>query len=154
VFFFIWITNLLGLLPGAANVTGNIAVTVTLGLFTLAMILLNGNKGFWKHTLWMPGIPTFVKPILGAVELLGVLVIKPAALMIRLFANITAGHIIILSLIGLIFILESAGVAGISVPFALFITILELLVAFLQAFIFTILSALFIGMAVAEDEHH
>lgn len=153
VFFFIWITNLLGLLPGAANVTGNIAVTVSLGLFTLALILINGNKDFWKHTLWMPGIPTFVKPILAVVEILG-LIIKPVALMIRLFANITAGHIIILSLIGLIFILESAGVAGVSVPFALFITVLELLVAFLQAFIFTMLSALFIGMAVAEHEHH
>ena len=87
------------------------------------------------------------------VEVIG-LVIKPVALMIRLFANITAGHIIILSLIGLIFILESVGVAGVSVPFALFISILELLVAFLQAFIFTMLSALFIGMAVEEHEHH
>ncbi len=153
VFFFIWITNLLGLLPGAANVTGNIAVTVSLGLFTLVLIIINGKKAYWKHTFWMPGIPTWVKPILAIVEGLG-LIIKPAALMIRLFANITAGHIIILSLIGLIFILESEGVAGISVPFALFITILELLVAFLQAFIFTILSALFIGMAVEEHEHH
>lgn len=153
VFFFIWITNLLGLLPGAANVTGNIAVTVSLGLFTLVLIIVNGNREFWKHTFWMPGIPTFVKPILAVVEVMG-LVIKPIALMIRLFANITAGHIIILSLLGLIFILESAGVAGISVPFALFITVLELLVAFLQAFIFTMLSALFIGMAVAEHEHH
>ena len=153
VFFFIWITNILGLLPGAANVTGNIAVTVSLGLFTFALILINGNKDFWKHTLWMPGIPTFVKPILAVVEVLG-LIIKPVALMIRLFANITAGHIIILSLIGLIFILESSGVAGIAVPFALFIMILELLVAFLQAFIFTMLSALFIGMAVEEHEHH
>ncbi|UJH90232.1 F0F1 ATP synthase subunit A [Antarcticibacterium sp. 1MA-6-2] len=153
VFFFIWITNLLGLLPGAANVTGNIAVTVSLGLFTLALILINGNKDFWKHTFWMPGIPTFVKPILAIVEVMG-LFIKPIALMIRLFANITAGHIIILSLLALIFILESAGVAGISVPFALFITVLELLVAFLQAFIFTMLSALFIGMAVEEHEHH
>ena len=153
VFFFIWITNLLGLLPGAANVTGNIAVTVSLGLFTLALIIVNGNREFWKHTFWMPGIPTFVKPILAIVEVMG-LIIKPLALMIRLFANITAGHIIILSLIGLIFILENAGIAGISVPFALFITVLELLVAFLQAFIFTILSALFIGMAVAEHEHH
>lgn len=153
VFFFIWITNLMGLLPGAANVTGNIAVTVSLGLFTLILIFANGNKHFWQHTFWMPGIPTWVKPILAIVEGAG-LFIKPIALMIRLFANITAGHIIILSLIGLIFILESAGVAGISVPFALFITILELLVAFLQAFIFTILSALFIGMAVEEHEHH
>ncbi|MDT0642148.1 F0F1 ATP synthase subunit A [Zunongwangia sp. F363] len=153
VFFFIWITNLLGLLPGAANVTGNIAVTVSLGLFTLALIIINGNKDYWKHTFWMPGIPTWVKPILAVVEGAGV-VIKPIALMIRLFANITAGHIIILSLISLIFILENAGVAGVSVPFALFITVLELLVAFLQAFIFTILSALFIGMAVEEHEHH
>ncbi|MCM4159186.1 F0F1 ATP synthase subunit A [Antarcticibacterium flavum] len=153
VFFFIWITNLLGLLPGAANVTGNIAVTVSLGLFTLALIFINGNKDYWKHVFWMPGIPTFVKPILAVVEVMG-LFIKPIALMIRLFANITAGHIIILSLLALIFILESAGVAGISVPFALFITVLELLVAFLQAFIFTMLSALFIGMAVEEHEHH
>jgi F-type H+-transporting ATPase subunit a len=153
VFFFIWITNLLGLLPGAANVTGNIAVTVSLGLFTLALIIFSGTRDFWKHTFWMPGIPTWVKPILAIVEGLGIF-IKPLALMIRLFANITAGHIIILSLLGLIFILENAGVAGISVPFALFITVLELLVAFLQAFIFTILSALFIGMAVEEHEHH
>ncbi|MDT0675343.1 F0F1 ATP synthase subunit A [Autumnicola musiva] len=153
IFFFIWITNLLGLLPGAANVTGNIAVTVSLGLFTLGLIIINGNKAYWKHTFWMPGIPTWVKPILAVVEGAGV-IIKPIALMIRLFANITAGHIIILSLISLIFILENAGVAGVSVPFALFITVLELLVAFLQAFIFTILSALFIGMAVEEHEHH
>ncbi len=153
VFFFIWITNLMGLLPGAANVTGNIAVTVSLGLFTMLIMIFNGNKDFYKHTFWMPGIPTWVKPILAIVEGLGLL-IKPAALMIRLFANITAGHIIILSLIGLIFILENAGIAGVSVPFALFITVLELLVAFLQAFIFTILSALFIGMAVEEHEHH
>ena len=153
VFFFIWITNLLGLLPGAANVTGNISVTIALGLFTLALILINGTSDYWKHVFWMPGIPTWVKPILAVVEILGVF-IKPIALMIRLFANITAGHIIILSLIGLIFILQNAGVAGISVPFALFISVLELLVAFLQAFIFTMLSALFIGMAVEEHEHH
>jgi F-type H+-transporting ATPase subunit a len=98
IFFFIWITNLLGLLPGAANVTGNIAVTVSLGLFTLVVIVANGNMDFWKHTVWMPGIPTFVKPILAVIEILGVFVIKPVALMIRLFANITAGHIIILSI--------------------------------------------------------
>jgi F-type H+-transporting ATPase subunit a len=153
VFFFIWLSNLLGLLPGAANVTGNISVTIALGLFTLVLILVNANKDYWQHVFWMPGIPTPVKPILAVVEILGVFT-KPIALMIRLFANITAGHIIILSLIGLIFILETAGVAAISVPFALFITVLELLVAFLQAFIFTMLSALFIGMAVQEHEHH
>lgn len=153
VFFFIWITNLLGLLPGAANVTGNIAVTAALGLFTLVLIVVNGNRDYWKHTFWMPGVPTGVKPILAVVETMGLL-IKPIALMIRLFANITAGHIIILSLFSLIFILETAGVASISVPFVLFMTVLELLVAFLQAFIFTMLSALFIGMAVEEHEHH
>lgn len=153
VFFFIWITNLLGLLPSAANVTGNIAVTASLGLFTLALIVINGNRDYWKHVLWMPGVPTGVKPILTVVEVMG-LIIKPLALMIRLFANITAGHIIILSLFSLIFIMQSAGVAGISVPFVIFMTILKLLVAFLQAFIFTMLSALFIGMAVEEHEHH
>ncbi|WP_306351310.1 F0F1 ATP synthase subunit A [Flavobacterium sp. '19STA2R22 D10 B1'] len=153
VFFFIWITNMLGLVPGGANVTGNISITVALGCVTLFLILINANKDYWKHVLWMPGVPTFVKPILAVVELLGVF-IKPIALMIRLFANITAGHIIILSLLGLIFILKNAGIAGVSVPFALFISVLELLVAFLQAFIFTMLSALFIGMAVEEHEHH
>lgn len=153
VFFFIWITNLLGLLPSAANVTGNIAVTASLGFFTLAIIVINGNRDYWKHTLWMPGVPTGVKPILTVVEVMG-LIIKPMALMIRLFANITAGHIIILSLFSLIFIMQSAGIAGISVPFVIFMTILKLLVAFLQAFIFTMLSALFIGMAVEEHEHH
>ena len=153
VFFFIWITNVLGLLPSAANVTGNIAVTASLGLFTLVLIVINGNRDYWKHTLWMPGVPTGVKPILTVVEVMG-LIIKPLALMIRLFANITAGHIIILSLFSLIFILQSAGVASISVPFVIFMTILKLLVAFLQAFIFTMLSALFIGMAVEEHEDH
>ncbi|MGM0634682.1 MAG: F0F1 ATP synthase subunit A [Bacteroidota bacterium] len=153
VFFFIWITNLLGLLPGAANVTGNISVTVALGLITLILMLTNGTKDYWKHIFWMPGVPVPVKLLLAPIELIGMF-IKPIALMIRLFANITAGHIIVLSLLGLIFILSSAGVAFISVPFALFINVLELLVAFLQAFIFTMLSALFIGMAVEEHEHH
>lgn len=153
VFFFIWVANLLGLVPGGANLTGNISVTVSLGCVTLFLILINANKDYWKHVLWMPGVPGFVKPILAIVELLGVF-IKPIALMIRLFANITAGHIIILSLLGLIFILKNAGIAGVSVPFALFISVLELLVAFLQAFIFTMLSAVFIGMAVEEHEHH
>lgn len=153
VFFFIWVTNLLGLLPGAANVTGSISVTVALGLITLLLMIFNGTKDYWKHIFWMPGVPVPVRILLAPIELVG-LFIKPIALMIRLFANITAGHIIILSLIGLIFILSSAGVAFISVPFALFISVLELLVAFLQAFIFTMLSALFIGMAVEEHEHH
>ena len=153
VFFFIWVTNLLGLLPGAANVTGSISVTVALGLFTLILMIFNGTKDYWQHIFWMPGVPVPVRILLAPIELVGMF-IKPIALMIRLFANITAGHIIVLSLLGLIFILSSAGVSLVSVPFALFISVLELLVAFLQAFIFTMLSALFIGMAVEEHEHH
>jgi len=154
IFFFILFNNLMGIIPifpGGANVTGNIAVTMTLALFTFFAINLNGNKHYWKHTLWMPGVPVFVKPILAIVELLG-LIVKPFALTVRLFANITAGHIIILSLVSLIFIFESAAVSPGSIIFVLFMNCLELLVAFLQAYIFTALSALFIGAAV--EEHH
>ncbi|HCQ29832.1 MAG TPA: ATP synthase F0 subunit A [Flavobacteriales bacterium] len=151
VFFFIWIGNLLGLLPGGANLTGNIAVTLTLSVFTMLIVNLNGNKDYWGHIFWMPGAPVPVKFILAPIELVGIFA-KPFALMVRLFANITAGHIVILSLISLIFIFKSVAMGAVSVPFALFISVLELLVAFLQAFIFTMLSALFIGMAV--QEHH
>ncbi len=151
VFFFIWIGNLLGLLPGGANMTGNIAVTLTLAVFTMIIVNVNGNKEYWGHIFWMPGAPVPVKFILAPIELVGI-VAKPFALMVRLFANITAGHIVILSLISLIFIFKTAAMSAVSVPFALFISVLELLVAFLQAFIFTMLSALFIGMAV--QEHH
>ncbi len=155
IFFFILFNNLLGIIPifpGGANVTGNIAVTMTLALFTFLVININGNKHYWKHTLWMPGVPVFVKPILAIVEIMG-MIVKPVALTIRLFANITAGHIIILSLVSLIFIYESFVMSPVSVFFVLFMYCLELLVAFLQAYIFTMLSALFIGMAV-EEEHH
>jgi F-type H+-transporting ATPase subunit a len=154
IFFFILFNNLMGIIPiipGGANVTGNIAVTMTLALFTFFAINLNGNKHYWKHTLWMPGVPVFVKPILAIVELMG-MIVKPVALTIRLFANITAGHIIILSLVSLIFIYESYVMSPVSVLFVLFMNCLELLVAFLQAYIFTMLSALFIGMAV--EDHH
>lgn len=154
IFFFILFNNLLGIIPiipGGANVTGNIAVTMTLALFTFFVINLNGNKHYWKHILWMPGVPVFVKPILAIVELMG-MIVKPIALTIRLFANITAGHIIILSLVSLIFIFESFTMAPVSILFVLFMNCLELLVAFLQAYIFTMLSALFISMAV--EEHH
>lgn len=155
VFFFILFNNLLGIIPifpGNANVTGNIAVTMTLALFTFLMINLNGNKHYWKHTLWMPGVPVFVRPILAVVELMG-MIVKPVALTIRLFANITAGHIIILSLVSLIFIFESLTMAPVSFIFVLFMNCLELLVAFLQAYIFTMLSALFISMAVEDHDH-
>ncbi|WP_129715982.1 F0F1 ATP synthase subunit A [Pedobacter sp. SYP-B3415] len=153
VFFFIWINNLLGLIPifpGGANVTGNIALTFVLSLITLLVVNLNGNKYYWKHIL-LPDVPWWLYPIMIPVELIGI-ISKPFALMIRLFANITAGHIIVLSLISLIFIFESLAIAPVSVAFVLFMDVLELLVAFLQAFIFTLLTALFIGMAV--EEHH
>ncbi|QTV06367.1 F0F1 ATP synthase subunit A [Faecalibacter bovis] len=153
LFFFIWVNNLLGLLPGAANVTGNIAVTFVLALIALIVINVSGNKEYWGHMLWMPGVPVPVKILLAPIELIGI-VTKPFALMVRLFANITAGHIIILSLISLIFIFQTEFMAGGSLPLALFIYCLELLVAVLQAFVFTMLVALFIGTATAEHEHH
>ena len=153
IFFFIWFNNLLGLIPifpGAANVTGNIATTFVLALVVLVVVNVNGNKYYWKHIL-MPDVPWWLYPIMIPVELVGV-ISKPFALMIRLFANITAGHIIILSLISLIFVFKSLAIAPVSLVFVLFMNVLELLVAFLQAFIFTLLTALFIGMAV--EEHH
>lgn len=164
LFFFILFCNLLGLIPffpGSANVTGNLAVTLVLAVFTFIVTNINGNAHYWGHILWMPGVPTFVKPILTIVEVLG-LIIKPFSLMIRLFANITAGHIIILSLIGLIFLFgnngESVGgaTAGAFIGglFTAFMNLIELLVAFLQAFIFAILAASYIGAAVEEHEHH
>lgn len=157
VFFFIWINNLIGLFPippgGGANVTGNIAVTMVLAVFTFILTSINGNKAYWKHIFWMPGVPVAVKPLLAVVEILGIFT-KPFALMIRLFANITAGHIIILSLISLIFIFQTEWASIASVPFVIFMSCIELLVALLQAYIFTLLSALFIGLAVQEHEHH
>ena len=153
VFFFIWFNNLLGLIPffpGSANLTGNIAVTMTLAVMTLIITNFSGKKTYWGH-IFAPPVPKAIWPIMIPVEIIGIFT-KPFALMIRLFANITAGHIVVLSLISLIFIFENVAMAGISVPFALFISVLELLVAALQAYIFTILSALFIGLAV--EEHH
>ncbi len=160
LFFFIWVNNLLGLLPGAANVTGNIAVTMVLALLSLIITNINGNKSYWGHIFWPPGIPTPVKVILIPVEIISIFT-KPFALMIRLFANITAGHIIIMSILCLIFLFSENGmnagagfgVSFASVPFAIFLYTLELLVAAIQAFIFTMLTALFIGQAMPEDHH-
>ncbi|MEM6769784.1 MAG: F0F1 ATP synthase subunit A [Bacteroidota bacterium] len=163
VFFFILFCNLFGLVPffpGSANVTGNIAVTMALAVIAAIVAYIHGNGHFWGHVLWMPGVPVFVKPLLTVVEVLG-LVIKPFSLMVRLFANITAGHIIILSLISLIFIFGNNGesvlgaAAGgvVGVAFTLFINCIELLVAFVQPFIFAILAASYIGAAVEEHEH-
>lgn len=156
VFIFILINNLMGLIPFpppfGANVTGNIAITMTLAVFTFFMIQLNGNKTYWKHIFAAPGVPFWLLPIMIPVEIIG-MVSKPFALMVRLFANITAGHIIVLSLVALIFIFDSLAVAPVSILFVIFMDCLELLVAFLQAYVFTLLSALFIGMAVEEGHH-
>ena len=158
VFFFIWMNNVLGLVPffpGGANVTGNIAVTLVLAVITFILTNINGTKTYWGH-IFSPHVPKWLWPLMIPVEIIG-LFTKPFALMIRLFANITAGHILILSLVCLIFIFKSLAVAGISVPFIVFISVIEMVVAFIQAFIFTILSALYIGMALEKpqhDDHH
>ncbi len=155
IFFFIWINNMLGLIPiipGGANLTGNITITLFLAFCTLLVTVFSGNKNYWGHIFWMPGIPVPMKIFMIPIELIGILT-KPFALMIRLFANITAGHIIVLALISIIFINKNIAWAGLSVPMALFISVLEILVAFLQGFLFAMLSALFIGAAV-EEAHH
>ena len=155
IFFFILINNIMGLIPFpppfGANVTGNIAVTMTLALFSFVIIQFNGTKTYWRHIFATPGVPLWLLPIMIPVEFIG-MIAKPFALMIRLFANITAGHIIVLSLVAIIFIFESLAMAPVSILFVIFMNCLELLVAFLQAYVFTLLSALFISLAV--EEHH
>lgn len=156
VFFFIFINNLMGLIPFfpfGVNLTGNIAVTMVLAIFTLLIVNFSGNKGYWKHVFATPGLPVWLLPIMIPVEIISILA-KPFALMVRLFANITAGHIVVLSLVSLIFIFKSLALSPVSVAFVLFMDVLELLVAALQAYIFTLLTALFIGLAVQEAEHH
>lgn len=164
LFFFILVNNLFGLIPffpGSANVTGNISTTLVLAVFTFFVVNLSGNKHYWQHVFWMPGVPAAVKLILTPIEIVS-LFVKPFTLLIRLFANITAGHIIILSLVSLIFVFGNAGqsVGGsalgslIAVPFVFVMNILELFVAFLQAFIFALLASLYIGSAVEEHHHH
>ncbi len=161
VFFFIWIANLLGLIPvfpGGANLTGNISISMTLALFTFAIVTFSANKNYWEHVFVMPGVPKPILLLLTPIEILGVF-LRPFVLMIRLFANITAGHIIALSFFCLIFIFGQNGagvglaVSPLSLVFTVFMTVLELLVAFLQAYVFTMLSAVYIGAAV-EEHHH
>jgi len=156
VFFFILINNLMGLIPYpppfGANVTGNLAVTMTLALFTFFIIQINGNKHYWRDIFATPGVPFWLLPIMIPVELIG-MISKPFALTVRLFANITAGHIIVMSLLALIFIFKSILVAPVSIFFVIFMDCLELLVAFLQAYVFTLLSAVFISLAVSEEHH-
>jgi F-type H+-transporting ATPase subunit a len=154
VFFFILINNIFGLIPFfpfGANVTGNIAVTFVLASFTFLVTQFSGNRSYWRHVFATPGVPVWLLPVMIIVELIG-LIAKPFALMVRLFANITAGHIIIMGLVSIIFIFKTLWVLPGAVIFVLFMDFLELLVAFLQAYVFTLLSALFIGMAV--EEHH
>jgi len=165
VFFFIWINNMLGLIPlapGGANLTGNVAVTMTLALFTFAITVFNANGHYWRHIFAMPGVPAWVLVLLTPIEILG-LFLRPFVLMVRLFANITAGHIIALSFFSLIFIFAEMSLAA-GLGFSLFTTLftvfmmtMELLVAFLQAYVFTLLSAVYFGAAVEEahhDDHH
>ena len=156
VFFFILINNIMGLVPFpppfGANVTGNIAVTMTLALFSFFIIQLNGNRNYWRHIFATPGVPFWLLPIMIPVELIG-MIAKPFALMVRLFANIVGGHIVVLSLLSLIFIFKSVLISPVSIVFVVFMDCLELLVAFIQAYVFTLLSALFISLAVVEEHH-
>ncbi len=159
IFFFIWINNLLGLLPGGANFTGNIAVTSCLALLSFIVILANSKKHFWSHLFNPPGVPGWMKPMLVLIEIIS-LFIKPMALMIRLFANIMAGHIVILALICMVFIFAAintyvgAGFVPVSLAFAIFMFLLELLVGAIQAFIFCNLTAVFIGQSIEDPHEH
>jgi F-type H+-transporting ATPase subunit a len=164
LFFFIFLNNLMGLIPffpGGANLTGNIAVTMVLALFTFFITSFSGNKDYWKHIINAPGVPWWLKfpvPLMPIVEIVGVIT-KPFVLMVRLFANMTAGHIIVLGFMSLIFIFGKMNigiglsVTPVSVGFSVFMGLLELLVAFIQAYVFTLLSAIYFGMASEEHAH-
>lgn len=156
LFLFIWFGNLLGLFPGAANMTGNIGVTFTLAILTFILTNVNGNKDYWKHVFATPGVPIPMLLIIVPVEIIG-LFTKPFALMVRLFVAITAGHIVILGFIAFVFIFESYAIGVVSTLMVTFVNIIELLVATIQAYIFTLFTAMYIGSAVAEhahDDHH
>ena len=152
IFFFVWFLNIFGLTPLGINVTGNIAITFGLAVITFVITNLTANKNYWGHIFWMPGVPLPMKIILAPIELLGV-IIKPFSLMIRLYANIFAGHIVLMSLIGLMFIFKSWLGSSLSFMLSFAISTIEILVALLQAYIFTMLSALYFGSAV-EEHHH
>lgn len=152
LFFFILIANIMGLMPGAANLTGNIAVTFVLAVITFIITNVSGNKDYWKHVFATPGVPFYILPVMVVVEFIG-LFTKPFSLMIRLFVAITAGHIVILSLIGLNFIFTSYAVGVASSLLVVFINIIEILVATIQAYVFTLFSSMYIGAAVQEHHH-
>ena len=153
IFFFIWIINLLGLTPLGVNVTNNIAITFVLAIMTYLFTTFTANKNYWKHIFWMPGVPVPMKILLAPIELLGT-IIKPFALMIRLYANITAGHIVLMSVLGMMVIANNWLGSSLSFVLAFVLSLLELLVAALQAYIFTMLSSLYFGMAVEEHDEH
>jgi F-type H+-transporting ATPase subunit a len=152
IFFFVWFLNIFGLTPLGINVTGNIAVTACLALITFLITTFTAKKDYWGHIFWMPGVPVLMKFVLAPIELLGT-IIKPFSLMIRLYANIVAGHIVLMSLIGLMFIFKSWLGSSLSFLLSFAISLIEILVALLQAYIFTMLSALYFGSAV-EEHHH
>ena len=162
LFFFIWINNIMGLIPiipGGANLTGNIVVPIVLALFTFVITTINGKAHYWKHIIAMPGVPKAVLLILTPIELIGIFV-KPITLIMRLFANITAGHIVMLVFFSLIFLAGDGGSIGMgygvgiaSTAFTIFLTCLEILVGAIQAYMFTLLSAIYFGMAVKTAHH-
>ena len=152
IFFFVLFLNIFGLTPLGINATGNLTITFSLAFLTFLITNLTANKNYWGHIFWMPGVPKPMRIILAPIELLGVF-IKPFSLMIRLYANIFAGHIVLMSIIGLMFIFKSWIGSSLSFGLSFLLSILEILVAFLQAYIFTMLSALYFGSAV-EEHHH
>jgi len=151
VFFFIFFLNILGLTPFGFNITGNIAITFSLAILTYIITTFTANKNYWSHMLWMPGVPVLLKPFLALIELLGT-IIKPFSLMIRLYANMLAGHVVLMSIIALMFFFKSWIGSPLSFALAFFLSILEILVAFLQAYIFTMLTSLYFG--AGNEEHH
>jgi F-type H+-transporting ATPase subunit a len=151
IFFFIFFLNILGLTPLGFNVTGNITITLSLALLTYLITTFTANKNYWSHMLWMPGVPVILRPVLAVIELLGT-IIKPFSLMIRLYANMMAGHVVLMSIIGLMFIFKSWIGSSLSFVLAFGLSILEILVAFLQAYIFTMLTSLYFG--AGNEEHH
>lgn len=153
IFFFIWFLNIFGLTPLGINVTGNIAITFGLAIITYLITTFTAKKDYWKHIFWMPGVPVPMKIILAPIELLGT-IIKPFSLMIRLYANIFAGHVVLMSLVALMFIFHNWVGSSMSFLLSFAISLIEILVALLQAYIFTMLSALYFGAASEEHHHH
>ncbi|POS02922.1 ATP synthase F0 subcomplex A subunit [Flavobacterium croceum DSM 17960] len=152
VFFFIWFLNMFGLTPLGVNVTGNIAITAALAIITYLITNISANKNYWGHIFWMPGVPPIMRIVLAPIELLGT-IIKPFSLTIRLYANMVAGHIVLMSIIAMMYTFNNVAGSGFSFVLAFVLSILEILVAGLQAYIFTMLTALYFGSA-CEEHHH